>query len=154
MNSELSTTLELLDDVVEITNEIEKRYTCVKGKISVIDKLIVELEHEIEFTNKDAIQQSTTYRLLKDTFRLRRYYKNIFDCLSTVRLSVNTTLSTKAMSDFVEKEEIHGKSRFKKRLKSDERERVLEEVVDYQKERQLLKDIKYLEDAGVIPKCY
>jgi hypothetical protein len=67
------------------TEVLEDLYNeSVQGQ-SLLDKLLLDLEHEIEFNKYDAIHMMKKYKELRDFLNLRRYYKDCQEVLTETR---------------------------------------------------------------------
>ena len=78
-----------LKEIQSLTKDIEKEYKNTKHKQSILDKLIVDLEHEIEFDKMDAIDMSKKIKEMRAVLKLRRKYKNNMEYFTEIRKSIN-----------------------------------------------------------------
>lgn len=115
-------------DIEEILADVEEVYKSVTERQSQIDRLIIDLEHEIELENYPAHKMMLKYKELKACFRLRRKYKNELEYLMAIRPSLNLSVvsaSNKALHAVVEKME---RKRYYHRIKEELRIEILEEA--------------------------
>jgi len=83
---------EILDTVSTKVEEIEVLYTMSIEKHSIIDKMVVQLLHEIELENVDAVSMMKQIKELKGVLKLRRKYKDNVDYLVVVRSMLNKSV--------------------------------------------------------------
>ena len=119
---------ETLLQLKEKIHELEVMWKTLNAKQSSIDKMIVQLEHEIEIQNLDAVGMAKKYKELKGIFRLRRKYKNEIEVISTTRSLYSENNINTCISNFNKSKDGQATKRFKDRITEEVRKELLKEI--------------------------
>lgn len=127
----MSTAKVYLDEkVIELKNildEIEDNYNKAKSKSSVIDKIIVDIEHEIEFDKPSGAQMVKKYKELQTAFRLRREYKDNVDYFIKFRSGLNIKHISISEKGLENQQKSNENRKYSKRVAIETRDEVLAE---------------------------
>jgi len=81
-----------IKEIELIIQELETNYNYCNEKQSQLDKIIVDIEHEIEFDSVDGSTMLLRYKEFKSALRLRRMYKDKVAEYLSIRANINPNI--------------------------------------------------------------
>ena len=92
--------LKKLNEIMNVVSGLDNRKSYLLGKLSNVDKKIVDVEHYIEFYDFNAAQGWGCYKMLQTLLRQRRNYK---DELRVITAIEQGNIQTDSLSQIMEK---------------------------------------------------
>ena len=124
--------LDTLKNLMEVADgaitEIEKLYNSSTEKHSTLDKYVVQLLHEIELNDFDAVGMAKQIKELKSVLKLRRKYKDQIDYFLGIRGFVNKSNFEKATKGLETVIKNKKDRKFKDRISEKLREEIIDEA--------------------------
>lgn len=118
----------------DILQDIEDEYKRAYAKVGVVDKIIVDIEHEIELERFDAVGMVKKYKELQTAFRLRRKYKDDTEFLRNFRHTINVKELNKSAKSINSTYNSQSNRKYGLRVRVETRAEVLAEFEELMKE--------------------
>ena len=126
-------TLEILTDISKLVEELEIKFKHAREKTTQLDRMLVQIYHEIEFGKMDAVAIMKKHKELKGVLKLRRLYKNRLERMRVTRSTLSKGAVNEIINNYSKSQKGQSKKQFKDRISEEIRKELLAEIEDMEK---------------------
>lgn len=127
MNNTKAFLEEVCEKILDELQKVEDEYILAKTRHSQIERIIVDIEHEIELDKPSGSDMVKKYKELQTAFRLRRIYKDDVDYLIKFRETSNLKQTKKTINGISSTEISKNNRNYRTRIEHEVRINLLSE---------------------------